>query len=226
MGDLMTIKFEEMVQREFDLLGKVNAKTIGQVASKLNKSLPSENEFLEIIEHFFSIDRYGFFSVATLWIKKNPYIIKQKNMEFFEHLLYTYIDSWGKVDQFCYRCLNPMIELSSDNHKYLLKWSNSQNKDVRRASLVSMIKSHGKLTLDYDYKRMIELVEKLKADDDFHVTKAVGWVLKCAYVKYPERIEQYLRKNVKNLNRIIFRYALEHIKEPLRNELIQLDYRS
>jgi 3-methyladenine DNA glycosylase AlkD len=69
---------------------------------------------------------------------------------------------------------------------------------------------------------MILLVEKLKHDDDFHVRKAVGWTLKCAYPTYPKKVERYLRDNVGDLDRMIYRYALEHVEEPLRSELINL----
>ena len=228
MGECMNevYKIEEFVKNEFIKLKRTNAKTIGQVASRIYKYVPKDEGFKDVIEHFFSINTYGYFSVATLWIKKHKETIEMKNMDFYEDLLYKYVKGWAKVDQFCYRCMNPMIELEDNNFEYLLKWSNTKDKDLKRASLVSMIKSSGKLTLDYDYDKMIYLVELLKEDEDIHVRKAVGWVLKCAFVTYPKKIEKYLRDNVKNLDRLIFRYALEHVNDPLRKELINLEYKS
>ena len=82
------------------------------------------------------------------------------------------LQGWGQVDQFCYRIMNPLIELNPSFYSYLDKWSYSSNKDVRRVSLVSMIRTKGGgLFLYYDYEQMITLVERLKHDDDFHVKK-------------------------------------------------------
>jgi|GEM_PF-265399 len=220
----LPIALEELCRYEFKAYGKVNASIIGKVASKLFRYLPKNDmQFIDVIEHFISIKgQYGFFSVATLWIKKNKTIINQVNFDRFENILLEHIKGWGQVDQYCYRCLNPFLEYNNENYKSLVRWSNSQNKDVRRASLVSMIVSSNRQYLELDYEKMISIVDKLKDDEDFHVRKAVGWVLKCAYIKYPSLVERYLRDNVRNLDRMIFRYALEHVLEPLRNELINL----
>lgn len=212
-----------LMKLAFNTNQRVTAKVIGQVASKYYRYLPKDTmEFLQLCKRLLNIDTYGYFSVATLWMKRNRLIVDEKYMEFFEEVLFDSIEGWAQVDQYCYRVLNPVIELNRNFYEYLLNWSSSNNKNVRRASLVSMIRSSQNLTLEYDYDKMIFLVEKLKNDNDFHVKKAVGWVLKCAYPTYPEKIEMYLRENVNTLNRMIFRYALEHIPEEQRSDLIKL----
>ena len=155
-------------------------------------------------------------------MKRRKSIITESNIERFETFLYTYCDGWARIDQFCYRVLNPMTNTFPFMYEYLLKWSKSDNKDVRRASLVSMIISSQGQSLLYDYDKMIYLVEYLKHDTDFHVRKAVGWILKYAYITYPQEIENYLRLNVTNLDRMVYRYALELVPNPLRKELISL----
>ncbi len=202
----------------------VSSKESGKIATRLFRKLPeNEYEFLAVCKQFMNQHNISLFSIATNWFKKRHEVIKMSNFKYFEDLLYNYISGWGEVDQFCYRALNRLVELEDENFEYLLKWSDSKNKDVRRASLVSMIRSSGKLTLEYDYDKMITLVEKLKNDEDFHVRKAVGWVLKCAYPTYPLQVETYLTKHVKTLDRMIFRYALEHAKSDVKNRLMSLE---
>jgi len=215
---------KNLIRLDFVAQGKITALTIGKTASRLYKFVPKkEEEFLCVFEELISIKERGFYSVGTLMVKRNTSVIHEGNMEFFNRLLLSYVREWYEVDQYCTRILSPMIALKDNHYQFLLNWSDSINKDVRRASLVSMIKpSSNRLIVEYDFDRMIFLVEKLKYDTDIHVRKAVGWVLKCTYFKYPNRLEQYLRNNVKNLDRLIFRYALEHIEEPLRQELIEL----
>lgn len=199
-----------------------SAVYFGKLASRFYRFLPDDDlGFLEVIRRVISNTTVGMYSIATLWLKRRPSVLRAKYISFFEELLSTVVTGWGRVDQLCYRALNPLIE-SGENHEYLIKWSDSGNKDIRRASLVSMIRSSGKLTLGYDYEKMINLVEKMKSDEDYHVRKAVGWVLKVAYPTYPKMIEEYLRTNSSNLDRMIYRYALEHVAEPLRSELLQL----
>ncbi len=212
-----------LVDIEFKILGKVNASTISKVASKIYKYVPKEETlFLNICKELIKNKKYGFFSVSTLWLKRNKSIIKKENITFFEEILVNHIYGWAEVDQYCYRVLNPMIELDESFYLYLDKWSQSGNKDVRRASLVAMIRSSQRLTLHYDYNLMITLVNRLYNDEDFHVRKGVGWTLKCAFPTYPKKVEQYLRDNVKKLDRMVFRYALEHVPNPLRQELMNL----
>lgn len=215
---------KNLIRLDFVAQGRVIAQTIGKTASRLYKFVPKqEDEFLTVFEELISIKERGFFSVGTLMVKRNKDVLREENMEYFNRLLLSYVKEWYEVDQYCTRILSPMIALKDSHYEYLLNWSESLNKDVRRASLVAMIKpSNNGLVLEYDFDKMIYLVEKHKTDEDIHVRKAVGWVLKCSYYNYPNRIEKYLRQNVNNLERLIFRYALEHIEDPLRQELINL----
>lgn len=201
---------------------KKSATYYGKLASRFYRFLPKDrNDFFEVVRMFLEDDTIGCYSIGTLWLKRRNDLLVAENIDYFDDLLHTVVHGWGKVDQICYRAINPVIE-SGELYEYLLKWSDSDNKDVRRASLVAMIQSSTKQALTYDYDKMIYLVEKLKHDEDFHVRKAVGWTLKCAYPTYKKKVECYLRENVGNLDRMIYRYALEHVEEPLRTELINL----
>lgn len=202
---------------------KKNATYFGKLASKFYKYVPKEKEsFFELIELMFQNDYIGMYSIATLWLKKNAKFLTHENIEFFEHLIIHYAKGWGRVDQLCYRAINQVIESDESMYDYLLKWSQSENKDIRRVSLVSMIRSANTQRVYYDIDKALALVDTLKDDSDIHVQKAVGWVLKCAYPIYPDRVESYLREYAPTLKRLIVRYALEHVKDPLRAELLNL----
>lgn len=211
------------VALEMSKYERLTAQVAGKIASKLYKHLPENDfEFLHLCKVLMETHKRTEFSIATIWLKRRTSVITMGNMGFFEKIVLKHLHNWAEVDQFCYRVMNPMIELEAVNFRYLDKWSKSSNKDTRRVSLVSMIRSSGKLTLEYDYEKMILLVERLKHDDDFHVRKAVGWVLKCAFVTYPNKVEEYLRNNVNNLDRMIFRYALENIGKKKKDELMNI----
>lgn len=200
-----------------------SATYFGKLASKYYRYVPKEkDEFFDLIDKMLAHDYIGMYSIATLWLKRKSEFLSYENIEFFEHLIYNYVHGWGKVDQLCTRAINQVITSDDSMYEYLLKWSQSENKDIRRVSLVAMISSGSQLRLYYDIDKTLFLVERLKNDEDIHVQKAVGWVLKCAFPTYPDKIEAYLRENVSNLKRLIVRYALELVEEPLRTELLQL----
>lgn len=199
----------------------INAVTTGKIANRIYKNLPvNEEDFLDVCKELLTSDDRMYFSIGTLWLKKRKSVINMRNMEFFETIVLDHLNGWDQVDQFCYRVMNPVIELDDNNYRYLIKWSNSSKKDVRRVSLVSMIRSGKRNTLEYEFDVMISLVNKLKHDEDIHVRKAVGWLLKCGFVKYPVKVEQYLLNNIENLDRMIFRYALENQSKTKRKQMM------
>lgn len=223
----LTINYEQIITKlvhiEMNKYPRLTSVIAGRIASKIYKYLPNEESlFLKVCRAFIQTHNRTTFSIGTLWLKRRKSVIHMRNMEFFEKIVLEDIKGWGEVDQFCYRVMNPMIELVDSNYAFLNRWSVSDNKDVRRVSLVSMIRSSGKLTLEYDYQKMIGLVQRLKNDDDIHVKKAVGWVLKCAYVTYKDEVTEYLKTNVKTLDRLIYRYALEHATKEEKEKLMSL----
>lgn len=213
----------KLIDTEFKTHDKIPSTLLSKIAVKIYRYMPeSEEDFLEVCQYLLMCNTRHHFGLGTLLLKRRKEVLKESNMDFFVNILNNYIEGWGQVDQYCYRVMNPMIELKDEYYDYLLKWSDSPNKDIRRTSLVAMIRVSKGLKMFYDFDKMIYLVEKLKTDNDIHVRKAVGWVLKCSYFEYPERLEKYLRDNVGNLDRLIFRYALEHVEDPLRAELMSL----
>ena len=51
------------------------------------------------------------------------------------------------------------------------------------------------------------------------------WLLKYAYLSYPEVVESYLRDNVHTIPRVVFRYALEKMPNHLKSTLIKIPYK-
>lgn len=214
------------IKFELEKYDKITTKEVIKIVSNLYKKMPKNDvEFLNICSLLVNEKNMNYFSIMTLFIKKRKSLINKKYIDIYDKWVNENLDSWWRVDQLCYRVLNPVIESDDSLYEYILKWSKSDNQYVRRASLVSMIRAQNKYTVYYDYLKMIRIVNDLMFDDQYYVKKGLGWVLKCAYLSYPKEIEKYLRDNVLKLDRGIYRYALEHIENPLRNELINLNYK-
>lgn len=165
------------------------------------------------------------FNITTFWLKKRKSAIDLKYFTLFDKWINQYVRNWGMCDQLCYRAINPLDEKYEELYKEIIRWSKSDNENVRRVSLVCMIRSTGSLVVYYDFHKVIQMVDRLKHDDDIHVQKAVGWVLKCCYKNYPDQLADYLKINVKTLPRLVFRYATENMPMELKQEMMGLNYK-
>jgi len=97
-------------------------------------------------------------------------------------------------------------------------WTRSENRWLRRASIVSFIKPARE-------GRYIDVVQKtaqkLFPDGDDLVQKANGWILRESGKTNRERLERFLLKNGKNIPRTTLRYAIERFPEKRRKEILE-----
>lgn len=199
-----------------------NYKDIIKNVNRIDKMIMESNiDFFVLFDEILKKNKEESFLLMTFLVKKrNLYEIDY--FEFYEKWLFNYVDSWGKCDAYCYRVLNPMIELYPELYSNILNWSKFDKIYVRRASLVCFIISKADFSVDYDLNKLLYICDSLKDDKHIHIQKGLGWLLKYAYLTYPNEIENYLRNNVNVLSRTIFRYALEKMDLSLRNELMKL----
>lgn len=199
-----------------------DVSTPDRVARTLYRTLPSDDrQLIDLFDALVSIGEWRNFWLVTQWIKRRE-LYQLDYFEHYEKWLYEHIDAWGKCDVFCYRVLNPMVERHPHLFANVLKWTDSPETYVRRAAPVSLLESTGTFRVNRPLENVLEVVEMLKDDEEIHVQKAVGWLLKYAYLAYPVGVTAYLRDNADVLPRVTFRYALEKTPAPVRKELMAL----
>lgn len=213
----------ELIEREFSNIdGKLNSAKRNQVQRKLFKNLPeTDDELIDLFDNLVNKADWHVFWIVMIWIKRKE-LYKKDYMKYYEDWLYNKIDSWGSCDVFCYRVLNPMLERHEELYDKVLIWAESEKTYVRRAAPVSLLESTRSFKVNYPFKKVINVVNKLIADDEYYVQKGVGWLLKYTYLSYPEQTIDYLKSNVDVLPRIVFRYALEKTPKKVKQELMQL----
>ena len=221
----MTVKnavlkqIREEYNRHDDLSG---SKLMNKVARNIYPVLPKENDsLLELFDYLVAKDDWKIFWLVTRWIKRKE-LYRLEYMTYYEEWLYNYVNRWGVCDVFCYRVLNPMVEKYPQLFDNVMRWTDSPKTYIRRAAPVSLLKSTRTFIVNYSIHKVIAVVEKLKYDREDHVKKGVGWLLKYAYLSYPEEVYNYLKKNVDTLDRLIFRYALEKTPSDVKEELMSL----
>ncbi len=211
-----------LIYKKFDNYEHVNAQIGTKIANKLYQELPKDDlEFLKEIEPLIYCDDIRIFSIATNCLKKRKSILNLKYINIYEKWVKEAIHGWGECDQFCYRLMNPLLKKYPEIYDdYLLKWSDSDNFNIKRIAVVAITGSSR--TVAIDIKKVFYMTDKMKFDEDILIQKAVGWVLKCCYKDYPNELVNYLKDNVDNLTRITYRYALEKMPNHLKKELMSL----
>jgi 3-methyladenine DNA glycosylase AlkD len=206
---------------EFGGREKVSAVEGLKIANKYYKALPEDDEdFLDAVEEFIFSDKISVFSIGTQWLKKRESILDMRYIDIYDKWVYEAIHGWGQCDQFCGRLTNPILVRDKSLYDNVLKWSDSQDFDLKRISLVTLIGTSPAAAVDID--KVFYMTDKFKHDEDILIQKAVGWVLKVCYREHPNELVHYLKQNVGELTRTTFRYALEKMPKDLRAELMKL----
>ena len=201
---------------------ETDSSTPDRVARTVYRALPPDDaELVALFDVLVSTGEWRLFWLVTQWIKRRK-LYQLCFMDYYEKWLYEQIDTWGKCDVFCYRVLNPMLERHPDLFANVIRWADSSRTYVRRAAPVSLLEAGRSFRVNRPLEDVLTVVEKLRDNEEIHVQKAVGWLLKYAYLSYPDGVTAYLRENVDALPRVIFRYALEKTPTHVRQELMAL----
>ncbi len=130
----------------------------------------------------------------------------------------NYLDSWAAVDVLCPDSVGALLVKYPDFMKEIKTWTNSPNRWVRRASLVSFIK----LARKNEYLDVIyQISASLFADCDELIQKANGWLLREAGKADIGRLEKYLLEHGPDIPRTTLRYAIERFDEKKRKSILQ-----
>ena len=136
----------------------------------------------------------------------------------FRHWIETYITNWASCDGFCNHTMGDFIEQYPEYIDELKRWTQSENRWMRRAAAVSLIvpAKHGKYL-----NESLEIASLLLSDSDDMVQKGYGWLLKEASRKHTGEVFAYVMKKKRAMPRTALRYAIELMPEDLRAEAMK-----
>jgi 3-methyladenine DNA glycosylase AlkD len=146
---------------------------------------------------------------------------EQEDFEVFRHWIDTYITNWAACDSFCNHAMGDFIEKFPEYINELKRWTQSDNRWMRRAAAVSLIvpAKHGKYLDD-----VLEIADLLLTDTDDMVRKGYGWLLKEASRKHQKEVFDYVMRNRKSMPRTALRYAIELMPKELKADAMKRDW--
>jgi 3-methyladenine DNA glycosylase AlkD len=130
-----------------------------------------------------------------------------------------YAANWATTDEMCGVLIGPVLLTHPELIPRMRGWSAHRNMWVRRASIVGLlppVRRGSTHAVDLVY----EIAKRLHSDPNDLIHKAVGWALREAGKIDSQRLERYLRANVRVIPRTTFRYAIERFTALRRRELL------
>ncbi len=121
----------------------------------------------------------------------------------------TWVNNWDLVDTSAHFILGQAVMDKIVSKKVLDDLAGSKNLWDRRIGIIStwiMIRSG-------EYKTTIKLSEKLLADKEDLIHKAVGWMLREIWKKDSDLVEKFIKENYDNMPRTTLRYTIEKMDE-------------
>lgn len=194
---------------------KIAAKFWPEVKN-LNKA-----ELFKLADKMFNAGYNELATIASSWIWHSRGKFKADDFLIFAKWVEKYFDNWAKIDDFCTHSLGYLVNRCPELTKELLRWTDSNNRWIRRTAAVSLIYPFGKKK---KYLPMIfKVAKKLLIDEDDMVQKGYGWMLKEASKYNQPQVFAFVMKYKNKMPRTALRYAIEKLPERLKKQAMVKD---
>lgn len=197
--------------------------TVIAIAKKYWKEIKNRPK-LEIFALCEDLYRSGYMEesfIVSNWAHALSGRYERQDIAVFQRWIDTYITNWASCDGFCNHTIGTFIGKFPDEIAELKRWTQSDNRWMRRAAAVSLIvpAKHGKFL-----KESIEIAGLLLTDNDDMVQKGYGWLLKEASRKHTDEVFTYVMQNKRAMPRTALRYAIELMPKDLKAEAMRRDW--
>lgn len=159
--------------------------------------------------------KYEEASFAVIFLIANKDQLKRDHFEKIGGWLDNGIVNWAHTDILCGHVLSHFIINKIVEIEILREWTAASSKWKRRAVPVILIDP---LKADLYFEIMFSIIDPLMPDPDKFVQKGLGWFLREAWKKYPEKTENYLLKWKETCGRTIIQYATEKMDKEYRTK--------
>jgi 3-methyladenine DNA glycosylase AlkD len=147
------------------------------------------------------------------YLKRDQY--QSEDFAIFAGWLEKYVTNWATCDTFCNHSLASFIEKYPVHIEVLKKWTQSDNRWLRRASAVTFIlpARQGKFAPE-----IFEIADLLLLDTDDLVQKGYGWMLKALSESKQQAVFDFVTARKAIIPRTALRYAIEKMPVELKKQ--------
>jgi 3-methyladenine DNA glycosylase AlkD len=173
------------------------------------------DDYILLGNRLISTGKYEEASLAILFLIANKDHLRANHFGKIGNWLDKGIVNWAHTDILCGHVLSHFIINKIVGIEILREWTGASSKWKRRAVPVILIDV---LSTAIHFDVMASVIDPLMPDPEKFVQKGLGWFLREAWKKYPEKTESYLLKWKDTCGRIIIQYATEKMDKEYRTK--------
>ncbi|MEM7048625.1 MAG: DNA alkylation repair protein [Acidobacteriota bacterium] len=127
-------------------------------------------------------------------------------------------NTWAHVDELSVRLAGSLVErFPAAGRAALDRWNRDDNFWLQRASLLALLiplrEGRG------DWPRFSRYADHLLEEKEFFLRKAIGWVLREASQKTPDKVAAWVRSRLDRMSGLTFREGTRRLPEEVQAEL-------
>ncbi len=212
----------ERIQEDIKIIEGRKTKRYRDIARRYKKEINKLDisNIYSLCESLLKIRSGAETTIAYQIIFDNKMKYDQFTFAVFEKWLYEYIEDWWDCDDFMTHAFQYVLMMYPENMNKIKKWTSHKKFAVKRSAAVILIRPAQKGLLDKNI--IYEICDLLMDDPHYLVQKGYGWLLKESNKNYHDSLILYLEKNVMNMSRTAFRYALEKLPIEDKKRLMKL----
>lgn len=205
-----------------DFIG-VDAAGLRATAREFLKEHPelSDRDLLDIVSALWETTMHELRSVGVALLERRPEALRPSDIFLLEGLLRK-AGTWAHVDWIAVRFVGPLVDANPSLAARLDRWSKDPDFWIRRSAILSLIiplrEGRG------DWERLERYSDAMLEETEFFIRKAIGWALREAGKKQPERVREYVSTRLPRLSGVTFREAVKPLA-PADRERLQLLWR-
>ena len=155
--------------------------------------------------------------VAIVLLQKRESLLHAEDLALLESLLRR-SGTWAYVDAIAVHAAGPLIEREPGLVREIDRWAADEDFWIRRAALLTLLLPLRRGEGDWD--RFVRYADRMLEEREFFIRKAIGWLLREASKKEPQRTYEYLRPRIGRLSGLTLREGSKHLPEGQREELL------
>lgn len=196
---------------------------LGVRSAEMNKIIASawrrvsswdKDEILELCERLWDAGSLEEGSLACKLALKLGKRLEETDFARFEDWMNTRVANWAHCDDLGTHAVGTLLMAFPALFPRLAAWTVSENRWVRRGSMVSLVYPLRRNILPME--DAVRLAEPLLSDPDDLVQKGMGWMLKEGTRHHALEVVQFLLAHKEQMSRIALRTAIEKLPETLR----------
>ncbi|OPX69060.1 MAG: DNA alkylation repair enzyme [Methanoregulaceae archaeon PtaB.Bin056] len=180
-----------------------------------------KGEILALCEELYKSGYMEESFIASEWTQRLSDDFEREDLSVFRRWIGAYISNWASCDGFCNHTMGAFFEKYPDTIDELKRWTQSENRWMRRAAAVSLIipAKRGKFL-----EESLAIADLLLTDEDDLVQKGYGWLLKEASRMHSGEVFSFVMEKKRDMPRTALRYAIELMPKELKNEAMKKDW--